>query len=146
MTHEVRQRVQGYLSQQGWSITTKESHQHRVPNTVLRTMADRLVHEYDQLMLIQHFNEILEYISVRRIRGFGTLSSYDAALRIGFMLRIYPAAIYVHAGVYEGLRRLGVTVQGETVALPDIEAIYGATALTPYQCENFICHQRKSFV
>ena len=41
-----------------------------------------------------------------KVKGFGELSIYDTAVRIGAHLRIEPDKVYLHAGAREGIKAL----------------------------------------
>jgi len=51
-------------------------------------------------------SELLNHIESCRVYGVGELACYDAALRIGGNLNIFPEKIYLHAGTRTGAREL----------------------------------------
>lgn len=117
------------------------NHQSRVPLPVLEEYANRL-REFKRTLARPdlNFEELLGLAEHCRIKGIGPVTTYDVAVRLGAYLEVYPERLYLHAGVTEGARNLGLDVSGEYLEADDlpweITAVFGDDLNV---IEDFLC-------
>ena len=85
-------------------------HQRRIPTPTLRAFADRLKRVAARLRKAKSFEQLHDVIvgEARDLHGIGSLTAYDAALRIGAFLKLEPDRIYLHTGTREGAKVFGL--------------------------------------
>ncbi len=72
------------------------------------------------------------------IKGLSEVYVYDAALRIGAYLNLYPQKIYLHAGTRKGAKNYGLeTVNRDWLEMSEMpKALQG---LEPQEIEDILC-------
>src|ERR1700683_1566062 len=70
---------------------------------ILSDASQRIEHSHDFAELFQLIDAVLEGVP-----GIGELYVYDAALRIGAKLNLFPKKVYLHAGTRRGARAWGL--------------------------------------
>lgn len=84
----------------------RHSHQWRIDRKAMKEMGKILIICKDLILGSKSFEEIMGIIYDLQVDGFGTLSVYDTALRIGACFDIYPEFVCLHAGALEGAKNL----------------------------------------
>ena len=116
----------------------KHYHQHRLPDPVLRETGERLAESIEEFGRCRSFHDLYGLIGRRRVRGFGDLAVYDAALRIGHRLGLLPDRVYLHAGVAVGARYYGIEPADVRWATPE-ELPAELRTMEPFLAEEFLC-------
>ena len=114
-------------------------HQQRIPRAVLEQARTALMANIERLASIKTFDDLHAEIDsiTRQIPGIGELYVYDTALRIGAKLGLEPLHVYVHAGVREGVRNLGLDPGLARIPISELPA--QLQALQPYEIEDVLC-------
>lgn len=89
----------------------RHPHQRRIPGKTLKYFGRALSRRRKALRACKAFPELMK-ISHKVAQGFWShskLTVYDTTLRIGAHLSIMPDRIYLHAGVKEGAKALGLS-------------------------------------
>ena len=115
----------------------RSSHQRRIPVAVIARVNRNLRRHAVRLREAQSFDELLKMIEACAVSGFGKLSCYDTALRIGVWLSRMPERVYLHAGTRKGARALGVKAGGRSLNMSDLPA--KLRELRPFEIEDFLC-------
>lgn len=112
-------------------------HQYHLKAKVLEEVRDRLLDELENIENCQDFETLLEIVQKCRIKGYGEVTIYDTALRIGANLKICPTKVYLHAGTRKGAAALGLPYKQPYL----IREFFPAEIqkLEPYDIENFVC-------
>lgn len=112
-------------------------HQWRIPGSVLRKAARRLVRE--NLESARNFEELHQLVSdtIGKIHGVGELTIYDTAHRIGARFGLRPQHVYLHAGVRDGARALGLNYSTERLSMRELPPEF--RRLSPEQTEDCLC-------
>ncbi|UCF80445.1 MAG: hypothetical protein JSV08_08010, partial [Acidobacteriota bacterium] len=97
-------------------------HQWRIPVSVLKKSHQCLSAAIQEIRSARPFEELHELIlkKIGSIDGIGELAVYDTALRIGAKLRLEPSEVFLHAGVRDGARNLGLDVSKETIRMCEL--------------------------
>lgn len=108
--------------------------------------------KFTTLQEFPNFESLFEYVGKQYegVSGLGPLAHYDAARRYGLMTRKeqHPKKIYLHRGVIEGARKLGIPVRGkrwiDREELPaELHSIL--SPLTEDEIEVFLCIRKDRF-
>jgi len=88
--------------------TKRDSHEVVISDDVLKEMVVKLSDEVvlDKFWKCKYFEDIMALVYSQKVKGFGPLCVYDTALRLGAILNIYPKAVYLHRGTYDGAKNL----------------------------------------
>jgi hypothetical protein len=115
------------------------SHQRRIPVAVLERARAALMSNIEELASITTFDDLHSEVAniTLQIPGIGELYVYDTALRIGAKLGLVPLHVYVHAGVREGIKNLGLDPGLSRIAISELPA--QLQALQPYEIEDVLC-------
>lgn len=113
------------------------SHQRRIPRRVLKKIGPKL--KPNELRRCRDFEALHQYIAsaIGPIHGIGSLAIYDTAHRLGAYLKKPPRYVYVHAGVREGLKALGLPHRVSKVKMSDLPRPFHR--LRPDQVEDCLC-------
>ena len=121
----------------------RASHQRRIPQAVLRKATDALLAA--DVGKCRTFHEL--YVLVQRtagdFHGFGRLTVYDTAHRLGAYLGLSPEHVYVHAGVRDGLRALGLNHRVARISVSELPSTFHR--LRPDQAEDCLCIYKAHF-
>lgn len=111
-------------------------HQRRIPRSALVKVHQALLQT--DLGKASSFADLHETIKrvIGDIRGVGELMVYDTAHRIGAYLGLRPGQVYVHAGVREGARALGLN---RTKTISRTELPPPLRKLRPEHVEDCLC-------
>lgn len=87
----------------------------------------------------ENFDELFEVVrrTIGPIHGIGALAIYDIAQRIGAHLGLEPEVVYLHRGVVEGARNLGLTTGNGVLEPADLPEAF--RRLAPYEIEDCLC-------
>lgn len=137
-------------------LTLKKSdHQQLIKPNLLEDFSKVIFKEINLLKNSSDFDDI--YITISKlastISGIGELTVYDASLKIGSYLSLYPEKVFLHAGAKEGanyLRELGLLKRTVNTKNSNLKARMQFKSdfpeyfdmLTPWQLENFLCCKR----
>lgn len=112
-------------------------HQRRIPGAVLHKAAMRLVRA--NLESARSFEELHQLVSdtIGNIHGIGELTIYDTAHRIGARSGLRPQHVFLHAGVRDGAKALGLDHSVERLSVRDLPP--ELRRLRPEQVEDCLC-------
>jgi len=93
------------------------SHQWRVGHVVLAKTIQPLLSQASDIQACDSFDKLHDIVeaSILPINRVGRLTVYDIAQRIGWYLGLSPDRVYLHAGVREGARALGLNATASHV-------------------------------
>lgn len=130
-----------------WAITSNgktHAHQCRIKKTVKRYIETYIFRNFKELQKINDFELLMRVF--RKVKGIGSLTAYDLAIRFGGCFGVEPKKVYLHRGTYAGARNLlGDNVSGRHF-LTINELPKELQVLTPIQAEDFLCIYKKAFV
>jgi hypothetical protein len=116
----------------------RHPHQRRIPRAALEESRRRLsVVDFENTC--KNFDTLHTLVEqqIGDIPGIGRLTIYDTAQRIGVYLGFEPELIYLHAGVVEGAKALGLDVSKHVLMRQEMpEPFY---RLKPYEIEDCLC-------
>lgn len=117
----------------------KHSHQWRIPKGVLEDTKNILLRNRNRIARCRTFDGLIALVKGKTggVSNFGELCVYDAALRIGSYIGVYPREVYLHAGTKKGCRALDLNWQGRTLATKQLPRTI--QALRPWEIEDFLC-------
>ena len=86
------------------------SHQRRIKRVPINNAKAELLENIHNLEKSDSFHSLWLLMNrlIKPINGIGELYVYDAALRIGAFLKLYPEKVYLHAGTRTGAKRLKI--------------------------------------
>ncbi|KOY13809.1 hypothetical protein [Paenibacillus xylanivorans] len=150
----IKDAVWGYLPNR-----KRDSHQAQLDKGVLEEVTQQLLDQaiIDQLNQCNSFDEILIVIYRIKIKGFGALSVYDTALRLGAYYHLYPDVVYLHRGAEDGAKRLlNLTPSDKRIKyfcndsnypyLPKESFPIELQNLTAHHIENFLCRMKEDLI
>jgi hypothetical protein len=117
----------------------RHPHQQRIPADVLAEGERNLQSCAAELASSESFADVHE-ICVRElsgIRGIGLLTTYDVATRVGAHLGHEPDRVYLHAGVADGARALGLNHRRESLGIEELPDAF--RRLRPREIEDCLC-------
>jgi hypothetical protein len=115
----------------------KHDHQFRISGISMRHTWQRLRRRLSELRRATTFSEVHAIVKECAVAGFGELSIYDAAHRIGAWLGVEPDAVYLHRGTRDGAKALGLDAAAGLLAMRQLPR--PLRRLTPEQVEDFLC-------
>jgi hypothetical protein len=115
----------------------RHPHQRRIPGSSLDQARDRLIRT--NLRGCASFEELHERVrrTIHDIRMIGPLAIYDIAHRIGAYLGMEPEHVYLHCGVVEGAKALGLPIKDGKLTTSQLPAAF--KKLKPYEIEDCLC-------
>lgn len=121
----------------------RHPHQRRIPGAILLAAEHRLQHADKRLLAAKDFDELFNIVQdeIGGIRGIGELAVYDIAHRIGAFLQKEPEIVYVHAGVREGAKALGIA--GNRIMRSQLPR--ELQVLPAAQVEDILCIYKRHF-
>lgn len=84
----------------------KEGNLRGISKEIAQQVGQNLLSRINELSQSTNFPTIMKIVEECKVKGFGELSIYDTAVRIGAHLRIEPDKVYLHAGAREGIKAL----------------------------------------
>jgi hypothetical protein len=141
----VMETIESAISVAALSTTSdgkRHSHQRRIPGRVLERVSDTLSAKKAEIQNAETFDHLHSIVLTTTdwIKGAGPLLAYDITMRIcdGFLLRLQPIKVYLHAGAMVGAKKLGVA--SEKASRGDFpKEIH---VLTSAQIEDFLCRYK----
>ena len=121
----------------------RHPHQRRIHGDTLKAFGRALSHKSKALRACKSFPELMN-ISHKVSKGFwkhSKLTVYDTTLRIGAHLGIMPDRVYLHAGVKEGAKALGL--RGSHGFLMRSQLPKEFQKLKPWEIEHCLCLYKK---
>lgn len=115
----------------------RHPHQRRIARATLAEASRRIARR--DLSRIQSFGVLHETISTAcaDVAGFGVLTRYDIACRIGAWLRLEPECVYLHAGTRAGAKALRLAHRNLSLDSADLPR--ELRRLAPGEVEDFLC-------
>ncbi len=119
----------------------RHPHQRRISGEVLQTAKNSLLRL--NLEDSKSFSELHAKVEkgIKRIPGIGDLAVYDTALRIGAYLGLEPELVYLHAGVRDGVKALGLNHKLHTLEKSKLPREFHV--LKPHEIEDCLCIYKK---
>ncbi len=116
----------------------RHNHQRRLKSSTLLLVKENLLSKYDAIQIVENFGTLYDIVKSSREIGFGELAIYDAALRIGAFLNIFPTKVYLHAGTTIGAKNLlSSKPTSLTINIDDLPKDFNT--LTAYEIEDLLC-------
>lgn len=120
-----------------------------IPNDIAQAVAQRLKDQIDRLEKCTYFSQLIKIVEECRVSGFGELSIYDTAVRIGAFLGIAPDRVYLHAGTrvgIEALEKKGYLVEGSSKkkSISVKELPHEFKGLSADEIQHFACSKKES--
>jgi len=114
-------------------------HLNRTPKTARVAALRALRAQKARLASARSFDDLHDALGViaRGIRGLGPVWVYDSALALGAVLKHRPRDIYLHAGVAQAAKHLGVT--GKVWKRAQWPSEFVASKLSADDLESFLC-------
>ena len=108
-------------------------------------MQTRLLSAEERLRRCSGFDELHEEIhrTIGSISGVGDLAVYDIAMRIGAKLGLEPSRVFLHRGVREGARALGLNFRALSLELGELPE--PLRDLRPHEVEDVLCIFKEHF-
>ena len=91
------------------------------------------------------FDELMNLFYTLKPKGFGPLTKYDVASRIGAYKSLKIERIYLHAGTKEGAAFLGNNCKGNSILKSDLPEPFCSCELSCADLENLLCICKKLF-
>lgn len=115
----------------------RHPHQYRIPGLSL-TQAREILLRVD-FSTCHSFEDIHQRVdsAIRDIYMIGILTIYDISHRIGAFLRLEPEHIYLHRGVIDGAKALGLPTEKGKLAVHELPAPF--QKLKAYEIEDCLC-------
>ena len=76
----------------------KDGNQRGIPYEVSKQVRDNLIKRTNDILKARTFDELFNIVTECKVKGFGELSIYDTAMRIGTHMNIEPDKVYLHCG------------------------------------------------
>jgi len=114
-------------------------HQRRIRTSAIKAALPALLAAKRRLAKAQTFDELHSVVidAVNSIPHIGELYCYDTAVRLGAFLGMNPDRVYLHAGVRDGARALGISHTGSFIP---VSALPPALRRLPAdEAEDFLC-------
>jgi hypothetical protein len=118
---------------------SKYSHQYRIIPEAIKAAQRQLSGNVERIRKAPNFAILLREITavLGKIAGLGDLYYYDAALRVGAKLGLYPEQIYLHAGTRAGAAVLGLNANQRFLYVSDMPQEF--RELAPHEIEDVLC-------
>lgn len=123
----------------------RHPHQYRIPLKVLEAAKDELLLITGKIKKAKTFDELYNLIQELNVYGFGKLTSYDVATRIGAYLGLSPDRIYLHAGTKVGATRLVGKTKKPYLLKPELPKPFQIKSLSCSEIEDILCIYKDEF-
>jgi len=128
-------------------FTDKEGNQRGINVFIAKQVEHNLQARIEDLKKCSNFSQVIKIVEECKVKGFGDLSIYDTAVRIGTYLGIEPDKVYLHAGTRVGIKQLeekGYLVEGsskrKTIGLNEMPKEFGN--LSADEIQHFACSKK----
>ncbi len=120
-------------------------HQFRIMRASRQEAQRRLTSAFGKIKGARSFDELHAMLlkSLSDVYGLGELYVYDTAQRIGNYLGLSPKRVYLHAGVREGAKALGLDTSRGFLEFNELPK--ALQSLPADEVENFLCIYKKHF-
>jgi hypothetical protein len=116
----------------------RHNHQRRLKSSTLLLVKEKLLNEYYAIQIAKDFDTLYDIVKSARVTGYGELAIYDAALRLGAFLNIFPTEVYLHAGTTIGAKKLLSNKPSKhTIKIENLPEEFHP--LTAYEIEDLLC-------
>ncbi len=124
----------------------RNSHQYRLKRITLEQFAASLVDVTDRIGRAKTFEELYTIIETNKPHGIGELTTYDAALRIGAKLMLYPEKIYLHTGARRGAEKLlGKKLSQRYILKSELPKALQSDSVSNAEIEEILCMYKGRF-
>jgi len=124
----------------------RNSHQYRLKKITLEQFAASLLDVKEEIMKAKSFEELFGIIEFNKPKGVGDLTCYDAALRIGAKINLYPEKIYLHTGTRRGAEKiLGKKVNRKFILKSELPDSFQNAAISSAEIEEILCMYKDQF-
>ena len=124
----------------------RNSHQYRLKKITLEKFAANLLDVKEEIMEAKSFEELFGIIEFNKPQGVGDLTCYDAALRIGAKVNLYPEKIYLHTGTRRGVEKiLGKKVSRKFILKSELPDSFQNAAISCAEIEEILCMYKDQF-
>lgn len=118
-------------------------HQYRINTHNFETYYNKLLSLENKVMNCKKFDEIYELFNACKIKGIGSLTVYDVALRVSWNYNIHPDFLYLHAGTKVGALNAGLIKKGDKkdklTKNEIVEKCKWLENVEMYRIEDFLC-------
>jgi len=101
---------------------------------------EALADEQVEVARSESFADLMDLVrrTTKDVPRFGPLAVYDASLRIGAYVGVYPRRVYLHSGARDGCNAIpGIDCSGDTVDLDQLPP--RILKLRAWEIEDFLC-------
>lgn len=114
-------------------------HQRLISGEALEKATQRLLQAKSQIAACTTFDALIELVDqvTADIKGYGELTVYDTAMRIGAYLKLEPDKIYLHTGTRDGAKALGLDGKRKTINVGELPEEF--RQLKPHEIEDVLC-------
>jgi len=119
------------------------NHQTKVP-VAIKTLLFREIMKSSLPVDVRSFDHLYDVIASFRIWGIGSVTVYDVSVRIGAWLQLEPDSLYLHAGVKQGWKALGLP-RWDSVRVYREDWPLAFQSMPADELEDFICTYRLLF-
>lgn len=116
------------------------SHQTRITSKAIQEARMVLLEKSEELIRGSSFHQLwlTTKEALEPVNGIGKLYIYDAALRLGAYLDLFPDRVYLHAGTRKGARAFGFTTRRkEWLDMTELPKV--VCGLPAYEIEDLLC-------
>ena len=121
------------------SYGKKHPHQYRLKHTTLEEVATKLLQKKKAISKAQTFDELYKCIKETPVKGFGDLTKYDVALRIGHYRDLFPTKVYLHAGTRIGAENLLGKIKKDSLEILEFPEAFRKLNLSAELIEDILC-------
>ncbi len=124
----------------------RHSHQRRIRHEAIAASKQALLAAKPRIRAARSFDALLTTVThaLHGIPYIGELYCYDTAFRIGAFLHLLPDRVYLHAGVREGARALGLKHNASFLPMSALPP--ALRTLPAHEVEDFLCIYRDGII
>mgnify|MGYP001393586287 CR=1 FL=1 len=118
-------------------------HQCRLKDEEMEIATKLLLNNIAKIEQKKDFHSLFLFLEeiLKHVKGIGEMYIYDTCERIGIYLGYRPKYVYLHRGVRQGARNMGLDVKGKKYLI--VDALGDPfTNLEPYEIEDFLCQKK----
>jgi hypothetical protein len=114
-------------------------HQYRIIRSARRRAELILMKSAARLKGCRSFHELHSLLNglLMPVPGLGEMYIYDATVRMGAFLNLYPTLVYLHRGTRDGARALGMDVKRPYLEIRDLPK--ELRRMSAGDLESFLC-------
>lgn len=120
-------------------------HQWRLTDNALSLALSELKKSSKKINACKNFDELLSLVesTAGSVYGIGELYNYDTALRIGAYQGLFPEQVYLHRGVREGARKLGLDTRRRSIPIEEFPIEF--RMIDAKDLEDIVCIYKDHF-